>query len=270
MDYFPQDHREYLKSELVRRIQRRPHYSLRAFARDLELSPSTLSDFLNNKLSISEERIRQLSKKIALKETHQEHWIDLIRMKFAKDKAHINLAKIRVKERLEKNGGKLSLHRFKTLTTWYYLCIYHLIQMNPKFQDPLACAKALGITTSEVKTAIQSLLEVGILEKEGSTLLTKEDFVLVGENTPSEHIRQFHSQYISRALDSVESQTMATRELSTCLMTVRKNDIEKIRKDIQDFADKMVSKYTQHSDADELYCLTTQLFSLTKKDQNEN
>lgn len=39
----------YLNNEFTLRKQRRPYYSLRAFARDLSVSPSTLSDLLNSK-----------------------------------------------------------------------------------------------------------------------------------------------------------------------------------------------------------------------------
>ena len=270
MDIFPEDHRDYLKTELIKRFQRRPQYSLRAFARDLELSPSTLSDFLNNKLGISEERISQLSKKIALENKHKEHWLDLVKLKFSKKNSDVQLAKIRIKQRLEKNGGKLPLARFKTLTTWYYLCVYHLIQMHPRFQDANKCSQALGITFPQVQAALKALIQVGILTWDGTLYKPQDDYVLVSEKTPSEHVRQYHSQFLKKAWDSVEGQPPSSRELSTCLMTIRKNDIGKIRLDIQNFADQMVSKYTTTDDVDELYCLTTQFFSLTEKSLYEN
>lgn len=270
MDIYPEDHRDYLKNELVKRFQRRPHYSMRAFARDLELSPSTLSDFLNNKLSISEERIRELSKKIALENKHKEHWLDLIKLKFSKKKSDIQLAKIRIQQRLEQSGGKLSMARFKTLTTWYYLCVYHLIQIHPRFQKPEECAQTLGISGDEVRLALKALLQVGILSWDGQIYSAQDDYVLVSENTPSEHIREYHSQFLKKAHNSIEGQPASSRELSTCLLTVRKSDIEKIRSDIQNFADQMVSKYTSTADVDELYCLTTQFFSLIEKRSYEN
>ncbi len=270
MDMYPDDHREYLKTELVKRFQRRPHYSLRAFARDLELSPSTLSDFLNNKLSLSEERIQLLAKKIALESKHQDHWLDLVRLKYSKKRSDIQLAKIRIKQRLEKNGGKLSIARFKTLTTWYYLCVYHLIQMHPRFQDIDVCAKSLGITTAEVQNALMALVQVGILKFDNNIYQPQEDFVLVSEETPSEHIRKYHAQFLYKANQSIEEQPPSLRELSTCIMTVRKEDIEKIRLEIQNFADTVVAKYTAAADVDQLYCLTTQFFSLTEKSAHEN
>lgn len=265
MDIYPQDHRDYLKNELVRRFGRRPQYSLRAFARDLEISPSTLSDFLNNKLVLSEQRIRELSKKIALDNKHKDHWLDLIKLKYSKKKSDIQLAKLRIKDRLEKNGGKLSLARFKTLTTWYYLCVYHLIQMHPRYQNIEACAEALGVTTSNVQTALKALVQVGILSWDGEKYTPQDDYVLVSEKTPSEHIRLYHSQFIKKAMDSIEGQSISSRELSTCVLTIKKADLDKIRLEIQNFADQMVSKYTSGDKVEELYALTTQFFSLTEK-----
>ena len=47
------DYREFLRRELTRRVQRNPAYSLRAFARDIRVSPSTLSEALRGRFDFS-------------------------------------------------------------------------------------------------------------------------------------------------------------------------------------------------------------------------
>ncbi len=50
MEYF---YRKYLKNELVRRIGINPRYSLRAFAKALQIDPSGLSKILANKRNLT-------------------------------------------------------------------------------------------------------------------------------------------------------------------------------------------------------------------------
>ena len=55
-DYLPKDASSYLQEELALRKARRPQYSLRAFARDLGMSPSALSEFLAGQQGMSKDR----------------------------------------------------------------------------------------------------------------------------------------------------------------------------------------------------------------------
>jgi hypothetical protein len=49
-----------LQEELARRTQRNPRYSLRAFARDLEMDHATLSQLLRNKRTLTSTVVRRL------------------------------------------------------------------------------------------------------------------------------------------------------------------------------------------------------------------
>ena len=78
---YPRDPRQYLKAELELRQQRRPQYSLRAFARDLNMSPSTLSDFFHGKLGLSKDRVRHIGTKLNLTDMQQSHFNDLLEVR---------------------------------------------------------------------------------------------------------------------------------------------------------------------------------------------
>ncbi len=55
---------QFLQWELGKRQQKNPSYSLRAFARDLDISPSTLSCILREKQNISKQLESQLRQKL--------------------------------------------------------------------------------------------------------------------------------------------------------------------------------------------------------------
>lgn len=53
--------RENLKKTLVQKQIKNPNYSLRAMARDIGLSPSVISDFLNAKRSLTPKSQKKIS-----------------------------------------------------------------------------------------------------------------------------------------------------------------------------------------------------------------
>lgn len=66
-DYFHKySFNEVLKVEFSTRKQRNQNYSLRAFARDIDLSPSTVSRVFNNKYDLSTKLIEEVLSKIGL------------------------------------------------------------------------------------------------------------------------------------------------------------------------------------------------------------
>ena len=58
---FETDFREVLKQVLQKRAGNNPSYSQRAFARDLGISPSTLSEVLKGRYGLSEKKSREIA-----------------------------------------------------------------------------------------------------------------------------------------------------------------------------------------------------------------
>src|SRR4051812_32553988 len=70
-----QTYRDTLKNELERRARANLRYSLRAFARDLGMPPSRLSDVLNGVHGISPQRGETLAKKLKLDGLVREEFV---------------------------------------------------------------------------------------------------------------------------------------------------------------------------------------------------
>jgi len=62
---------ELLQKEFATRVARNKNYSLRAFARDLELAPSTVSEIMSGKYKLSDERLAEIYKKITARRSSE-------------------------------------------------------------------------------------------------------------------------------------------------------------------------------------------------------
>ncbi len=265
IDYYPKDSRHYLKFEFEARKKRRPHYSLRAFARDLDLSPSALSEYLNGKLTFSEERVLQVCKKIQLKTIQKEHWLDLIKMESSSSKADREVAAAKVRARSSQEKGTIALDLFQVVSDWYHFALLELIDVNPEYQDHKAASKALGINVKTVKESWERLIQVGLAEKQDGIYKASTLATFAGEDVPSAALRNFHAGLISKALIAQEEQPIDKKEFVSIVFSFRKEDLKSIKDEVYKFQVDLTNKYAQKKNKDSVYCLSTQLFNLVEE-----
>jgi uncharacterized protein (TIGR02147 family) len=264
IEYYPQDSRHYLKFEFEARKKRRPYYSLRAFARDLEISPSALSEYFNGKLTFSEERILQVSQKIQLKPVQTEHWIDLIKMENSPSKADREVASVKVRARASQEKGNIALGLFQIISDWYHYALLELIDIDLKYQDPKLAAKALGIDLKTVEESWERLLQVGLVEQKNGQYQATSLATFAGEEVPSAALRNFHAGLISKALIAQEEQPFDRKEFVSVVFSLRSEDLKQMKDEIYQFQVNLTNKYAQKKNKDSVYCLSTQLFDLVQ------
>src|SRR4051812_12625590 len=109
------DPKDYIHLEFELRKNRRPSYSMRAFARDLKFSPSSLNDFIKGRVGMSESRIEQLAEFLKWQDERKNHFKDLVLSKFDKDAAIRNTAAMRVKRRLKEKLSSIGLEDFQII-----------------------------------------------------------------------------------------------------------------------------------------------------------
>lgn len=265
---FESDHRAYLQKEFRQRMERRPLYSQRAFARDLGLSPSSLGDYFREKIRLSPGRISQIAKKIGLSAEQKQHWIDLVEEKFARSLDVRAVASLRVKSRLQAQNHSLTLDQFKVVSEWFHFAYLELLDMDSvKYSDLKVAATALGIPLKTLKVAVTRLEKVGLVKKNDSKIYQVDPSTRVGDELPSEAIRQYHSQLLKKAMVALENQDMSRRFSSSTMIALPTEQVPRILENLRSLALQFLDPYVQniaHS-KEELYCLSIQFFDLLEK-----
>ena len=93
------DFRQFLEDELARRSQNYPRYSLRAFARHLEVDSSFLSKILNGKRTVTLRTIRMFGERLNMPHEELHHFAEMSREKKMKRKLDRLLDKMPSEER---------------------------------------------------------------------------------------------------------------------------------------------------------------------------
>ena len=259
---FRPDYRDYLRAEFELRRARRPHYSLRAYARDLQLSPSTLSELLSGRYVLSRVRALSVGKRIQLTEPHLHHFADLMEMKKERASPEKNLASLRVKHRLGSAENKLRLETFRVVADWYHFAILELFYVEGFLPEPKWIARTLNLKVSTVKEALLRLEKVGMIVVTPTGFRLAEANTFVGDDIPSEAIRIFHRQILEKATAAIFNQSIEERELNASILSLRKKDLPALKKEIRRFANEMGAKFGGKKSRDSVYCLALQCFSL--------
>lgn len=258
-------YRDILQSSLLQKQQANPAYSLRAFARDLEISPSRLSEVLSGKHSLSIASARKIAQHLHKTPDERQYFEDLVAVESSSNPLQIELAQRRINTfETGKSRNKIPEDSFSLISDWYYLCIIELTQLENFKPDAKWIAEKLGITSTQVVDAFERLQEVGIVQFDDD-----QDLILnflsntVSSQKSSKSIRKFHKQMIEKALAAIDGQKTNERDVSSLTVAVDHGSLPEIRKLIQNFRNELSEKSKQSSSKPNLlYNLNVQFFKI--------
>lgn len=261
------DYKTILKEELAARCRQNPRYSLRAFARDLKLAPSRLSEILNGKQGLSRAAATKVANALGYGPGETERFCDLVESVHARSKRDRETAKVRLKKHvMPSEVYQLQLDAFKAISDWYHFGILELTEIEGFKADSKWIAKRLGISEFEVQLALDRLSRLGLVTLKDETLAVTYETGNVPDDIPSDCKNKFHSQILEKARDALWMQSVDEREVGSVILAIDKDMLPDAKKAIRDFQHKFCKKMTSEAEAkDGLYCLSMQFFELGER-----
>lgn len=262
---------EYLSTELARRRLRNKSYSMRAFARDLELSPSRLSEVLNGHEGLSEQSAERVAARLALKTKEREYFRDLVLATSARNRTVRKFATERMTELRELDKLKrLEENKFRLIADWYHGAILELTQTKGFRADSAWIAARLGITRSQAADAIARLDELGLIKIEANGKWSvPPEAVVSSSDIPSSAIRKFHRQVLAMAMESVIEDANEEREFQAMCVAIPKSRMNEFRREMQKFMTKFWHDIESDPDKTDLYYLAMQLFPVKNRRRSQ-
>lgn len=264
------DFRQILHKELTHRCEQNPRYSLRAFARDLNISASRLSEILNQKQGLSSGAALKIAKILGFDDRESQHFCDLVSAKHARSPKEREEAKLRLlKQDFEKERDErfhLQLDAFKIISDWYHLGILELMKCKGFRHESKWISRRLGVPLIQIELALDRLVRVGLLQKlNGEFVATQKDGWVPG-GIPSADIRKFHRQVLEKALQAMSMQAIQERMFTTRFLTLDRKDLPAAFSLIQEFQDRFCEQFQSEEPKDRLYCMSMQLFKIMEEE----
>ena len=265
------DYRAYLRGVLESRIANNPVYSLRAFARDLKISPQMLSFVLNERKGISTEVAAEIADRLNLGPAESSYFVDLVMLVHAKNAQAKKLVQYRLDERLS-DGHRyktLDVEAFQAISDWHHYAILELTFVPGFKKDPKWIANQLGISAFETSQAIARLQKLELLETSGDGKLRKTDLnISASYGTPSSALRKLAKQLLEKAIGALDSQSLEERDITNITMTIDPVLLPEAKKMISDFRRKLCA-FLEQGKRSEVYVFAPSLFRISQTDKRK-
>lgn len=241
----------FLKGQYRQRKIKNESYSLRAFARFLEISASLLSDYMNGKKEPLFKNKDRILKKLGIKENQ----IDLFTQDVSKD--------------LYK---ELSASESSILFQWKSQAVLQaitLIDFQPNFKW---VATKLGLKISEVKIA------VAMLEKSGYLNISDEVWIatvpeFVTNITADASLRaniNYQDEVLCQAQLALHRYAWNNHDQKSMMFAIQIKDLPEIKERIRIFSRSIAAEFGTMSDANSIYQLSVSFYPLSIVDEFSN
>lgn len=244
--------RQWLQSELTERCRRNPSYSLRSFALLLDIEPSSLSKILAGKRKPTVKLITKICERLSVAPSLVD--------KFTKAAGR----KGSVIPATDQDYQLIAEDTFAYISNWYYAAILELTYTDELNEDPRFISRALGITVSEAKIAIERLIRLGLLSKENSRLRKTNAFITnFAPGFTSSANKEFQRQIIQKALEAIDLVESSEKDITSMTMAIDVDKLPEARKVIAKFRRDMCS-FLEDGEQTRVYNLGIQLYPVSK------
>jgi transcriptional regulator with XRE-family HTH domain len=250
------DFRAYLQHVLNSRCRENSQYSLRAFAKSLEVEPSALSKILNGKRSITPRMFERLSTRLNLSESEYEY--------YHPKNAGMNNRKIEVEP--------VGSDQFHFICDWYHYAILELTQVKGFLPESKWIAQTLGISRSQVEDAVKRLKKMQYLieddlgrwhDNSGNLSTTSSPYTTIA-------FRHLQKQILSMGIEAMDMIPMERRDQSSMTFAINANKLEHAKELFKKFR-RELAELLQTGEKDEVYHFSMSFYPVTHlNEENKN
>ncbi len=259
--------KELLAIELRARCLRNSKYSVRAFARDLDVQVSRLSVILRGMSSFSEVSIE----KIAARVLWQKPVVDFFRC-LAKAALYdgenpnsehlLEARKIRIKHAYVSVDGDHRLIEQWELSTF---ALALLLRSRGELDSDEVLAKKLGISLSKLDCIVQDLVKIGWLEKSGDGRKIKVRYLELGNKGSAYHIRSIHRRSLHQALWCLDNLPTEKRYFYSTFFSIPRSRYEALTETVRTFVLAASEDQSSPKEDQEIYHLGSFLIPMTQE-----
>lgn len=251
--YETPDLRALLQKELIRRIENNRYYSLRSFARFLQVEPSSLSKILRGKRQISAKMAARLTERLGLPESYAKA--------SSGRESSSSLNRYR----------RLGEDTFRMMSDWYHYAILELVSLDNFVPNIRWVASRLQLGVTEAKLAVDRLCQLGFLEilSNGDWKVKTGPLTTVGYRDTTAAYRNHQKQVLELSQKALEEVPVSLRDHSSMTMAIRKDQLLVAKERIKEFRRKFCEEFNSGEHFDEVYHLSVSFYPVTQVEKKK-
>lgn len=250
------NYREELKNSLLERRSKNTSYSLRAYARDLGVSSTALSDVLAGKRNFSDKNAQRIAERLSFSPEQSRQMFQEIKNNKVNSLERVEILRIAEDE-------------FNLISNWYYIAILTLSQQEHIYANAEDIGDRLGVSSGEASEAIRTLERLGLISVKENKLVRTSLSLRTTTDVPSYAIRNYHKENLDVAKFHLDNTEISLREISSMNLNIDPQKINIAKKMINDFKEKFTQEMEKTSPK-EVYTLAMHFFPANMKRKNND
>jgi uncharacterized protein (TIGR02147 family) len=266
----PMTYRLFFTREFARRCQKNPRYSLRAFARDLSLPASRLSEILRSQSGLSEGAALLLGQKLNLTPSEVEMFQLMVSSEHSRSRTKREQAADRLKI-LWQNQGVMIMDSEKAniISDWYYSAILELTDVIDFQPDEHWISQRLNVNLEKVHLAIQRLFQFGLLAIEEGRWRQTQKQLTFNSAIANNEFKKHHLQLLEKAGGAISDLTNDEREISSVTLAINSEQLPEFRKMLSTFRRNVMLEAEKGNPKNRVYGMTLHFFPVDQISNGE-
>jgi uncharacterized protein (TIGR02147 family) len=259
-------YQDFLLEEFRSRRSRNPHYSLRAYARDLGMPASKLSQNLRGLCGISVAKAESIALRLQMRDDEKQLFLALVEAQHARSRVARQQALATLQKLKAEKIDELSLEMFSTIRDWYHMAILEMTDIKGFRPDPPWIAEKLGLPLEVVREAVERLQRLGLLVVEPSSWRQTRQDLELPSGVPSRTIREHHKQILTKSIMALDQVSVDQREYSAQTFAFDHRLIGEAKNLIREFQ-RRIARLSHQGEKDSVYVLGMQLFPVVEEEK---
>lgn len=262
------DYLEFLQDWFRWQKENNKQFSFQYFANKAGIKSRSFMQFvLKGERALNSKNYFKVAQGLGLSNKETQYFEAMVLFKHAKDLEQRNF----LFEKLQKLGKssqsvQLQQKEFDFFKHWYIAPIREII-CNTDFKEDyqqLASYLSPKITAKEAKSAVDLLMELGLVEKTSEGYEATALHLQGSDLVRSLALRNFQKKTAELASNSLDLHAKEERNISTISLSTTKDGFDEMQELISDFQQDVVKIVEKYEGAERAYQLNVQLFPLTR------
>lgn len=260
-------HLEILKNDFELKKAKNKSYSLRQFAKRLEMSPSWLSDVLRHKKFISIPAAQSIANRLNLSGIDKKRFILCCLIGQTKNKKLLENALLEY-SLLEREFSDFKLFDSSSLTAvehWVQFAIMELITFSDFDHTTGWLAAKTKHPHDDIEKHVQNLITLGWVTFENDKYLPSFKYCESTHDTSSVNIKKYHEGILIKAKEVLKEHDISIREFQSSMLGLKMNptNLKKAKAEIRAFVARFNKKFAVEDGKDQVFQLGIQFFKVT-------
>jgi uncharacterized protein (TIGR02147 family) len=232
-------------------------FSVRGFARKLNIHPATLASVMKGSRNIPKHHVLPLTEKLRLTAARRNRFIRSVQ--------NYNRGKVFLEESLQDTTQVLDSQTHKEIIAdWEHYAVLTLLEIKTVQWTATNMAERLNLSAARVDKVLQNLLQAQMIQQTDQSLVLSQTMPLTTTNdVPCEALKLAHENELKLAQEKLRSVPVEMRDYSSRTMAIDPKRLPEAKQAIRKFR-KELADLLEDGDQSEVYLLGVQLLPMTK------